>query len=81
VLGADKWEQVMDPVFYGGSTAVRDAAVDRLPHLAVARRLGLSLPTRRTTVLDVAHDEVSSTRARAGARELMLPEAVSSGLW
>lgn len=80
VLGADKWEQVMDPVFYGGSVAQRDAAVARLPHLAVARRLGLTVPTR-ATVLDIAHDDVSSTAARSGQRDLMLPEAVASGLW
>jgi hypothetical protein len=83
VLGADKWEQVLDPVFYGGSIAQRDAALARLPPLAVARRLSHAVPesTWRVTLLDVAHDDVSSTAARAGAVDLMLPEARASGLW
>ena len=82
VLGADKWEQVMDPVFYGGSVAQRDAAVARLPRLAVARRGDRRVPMGpKVVVLDVDHHEVSSTAARAGARDLMLPEAAASGLW
>jgi hypothetical protein len=82
VLGADKWEQVMDPVFYGGSSAQRDAAVARLPRLAVARRGDRRLPFGpHVVVLDVERDDVSSTAARAGARELMLPEALESGFW
>ena len=40
VLGADKWVQVLDPSFYDSPTA-RDAAVRRLPRLAVAPRDGL----------------------------------------
>jgi hypothetical protein len=72
VLGADKWEQVMDPVFYGGSIAQRDAAVARLPRLAVARRRTHDVPMGpHVVVLDVDHHEVSSTAARAGARDLM----------
>jgi hypothetical protein len=82
VLGADKWEQVMDPVFYGGSVAQRDAAVARLPRLAIARRGDRRLPFGpHVVVLDVDHDDVSSTAARAGARDLMLPEALDSGFW
>jgi hypothetical protein len=60
---------------------VRDAAVARLPHLAVAPRSGLAVPSARTTMLRVAQDDVSSSRARSGQRELMLPEALASGLW
>ena len=82
VLGADKWEQVMDPVFYGGSVARRDAAVARLPRLAVARRGEGPLPMGpHVVVLDVEHHDVSSTAARAGQRDLMLPEALESGFW
>jgi hypothetical protein len=82
VLGADKWEQVMDPMFYGGSVAHRDAAVARLPRLAVARRGHGRIPTGpRVVVLDVDHHDVSSTAARAGATDLMLPEARESGFW
>src|SRR4051812_26092062 len=38
IMGADKWAQVDDPAFYGGSTDARDAAVARLPVVAVAPR-------------------------------------------
>jgi hypothetical protein len=91
VMGADKWEQVLDPVWYGGSAAARDDAVRRLPRLLVAPRAGrhpASIAaeaglTVAVTALDVpAHlADVSSTRARSGDHHLMLPEAVSSGLW
>jgi nicotinic acid mononucleotide adenylyltransferase len=82
VLGADKWEQVLDVAFYDGSALARDAAVARLPRLAVAPRLSHALPAHDdVVVLDVDHHDVSSSAARAGARDLMLPEAASSGLW
>ena len=74
ILGADKWAQVLDPAFYG-STADRDDAVARLPQLAVAPRHGLSTPDG-AVVLDVDLSHVSSTAARAGHAELVLPEAV-----
>ena len=92
VLGADKWEQVRDPVFYGGSEARRDAAVASLPPLAVAPRgpggcLPEALPAG-SVVLEVAGElgGVSSTGVRAGGRtEWMVPEAASfdrlSGAW
>jgi hypothetical protein len=82
VLGADKWEQILDPTFYGDSMDAMKAAVARLPHLAVAPRKHHAVPTGAlVTNLEVDHHEVSSTAARAGARELMLPEAESSGFW
>ncbi|HYD10495.1 MAG TPA: hypothetical protein VEA78_10360 [Acidimicrobiales bacterium] len=80
VLGADKWAQVIDARYYGDDDAARDHAVARLPHLAFAPRVDTSAPPG-ATVLDVAHHDVSSTRAREGLRGLMLPEALSSGLW
>jgi nicotinate-nucleotide adenylyltransferase len=40
VMGADKWAQVVDPAWYGGSVAARDAAVGRLPRVLVAPRAG-----------------------------------------
>jgi hypothetical protein len=85
VLGADKWAQVVDPRFYGGSTAARDEAVAALPPVAVVPRSGhehVDLPAGATLLHlppDVA--EASSTAARAGRSELMVPEAVASGLW
>jgi hypothetical protein len=82
VLGADKWVQVLDPAFYGESVAARDDAVARLPHLAVAPRLDHPVPAgAHVTVLDVDLGAVSSTAARAGAVDLMLPEARAAGLW
>ena len=81
-LGADKWAQVLDPAFYGGSDAARDDAVGRLPRLAVAPRLDHPVPSGPdVVVLDVDHHDVSSSAARAGAADLMLPEARQSGLW
>lgn len=80
VLGADKWAQVLDPRYYGDSVSARDAAVAALPHLAIAPRGGDPVP-EGFTLLDVAHHEVSSTAARTGAVELMLPEALAAGHW
>jgi hypothetical protein len=74
VLGADKWAQVLDPMFYD-STADRDDAVARLPQLAIAPRHGLLLPDD-SVVLDVDLSHVSSTAARAGREDLILPEAI-----
>jgi hypothetical protein len=73
VLGADKWQQVLDPQFYE-SVAHRDHAVRRLPHLAVAPRGDLPLPAG-CEVLAVDLADVSSTAARAGRLDLVAPEA------
>jgi len=73
VLGADKWHQLHDPGFYGGSEALRDAALGRLPILAVAPRHGVLGPPagERVVILDVdpTLGEVSSTAVRAGRDE------------
>ena len=74
VLGADKWAQVLDPRFYE-SPADRDVAVARLPTLAVAPRDRFPMP-ERCVILDVDLSHVSSTAARAGRDELILPEAM-----
>ena len=91
VLGADKWKQVRNPSFYGGSVSRRDAAVEALPPLAVAPRGGgpalAGLPAG-TVELEVPAwaAEVSSTLVRSGGRaDWMVPEAVAfderSGAW
>jgi hypothetical protein len=90
VVGADKWEQVLDVSFYGGSVSRRDAAVAALPRLAVAPRDGVvpaGLPAS-AVVLDLPPSvgDVSSTGVRsAGRREWMAPEAAdfdrSTGAW
>lgn len=84
VLGADKWDQVRDPRWYG-SDAARDAAVARLPRLLVAPRGAASPdglpPGALVLAVDDDHRGVSSTEAHAARRCWMLPEAVVAGWW
>lgn len=73
VLGADKWHQIHDLAFYDGSASARDAALDRLPIVALAPRAGAPTPTPsdRVVVLEVdpVHAEVSSSAVRSGRHE------------
>ena len=70
VMGADKWHQCHDVSFYE-SVDVRDAALARLPLIAVAPRAGFSLPAAGAVVLEVPEEyhHVSSTGARSGKEE------------
>jgi nicotinic acid mononucleotide adenylyltransferase len=70
VIGADKWHQLHEVRFYDGSARERDAALARLPELAVAPRAGVTLPAH-VPVLQVeeALRHVSSTAVRAGRRD------------
>ena len=83
VMGADKWAQVVDPAFYGGSTEARDTALARLPQVAVAPRPPFEVPDG-VVVLNVNHD-ASSTAVREGRAGWMAPEALdfdrASGAW
>ncbi len=85
VMGADKWAQVNDPSWYGGDVAARDAAVARLPGLAIAPRPPHPVPDRYR--LPVADNllEVSSTAARDGRIEWMTDAArafdAATGAW
>jgi hypothetical protein len=83
VMGADKWAQVVDLAFYGGSTKARDAALARLPAVAVAPRPPFAVPDG-VLVLEVSHD-ASSTAVRDGRVDWMAPEAAeldrSTGAW
>jgi nicotinic acid mononucleotide adenylyltransferase len=86
VVGADKWAQIVDPVWYGGSTTSRDAALERLPLILVAPRPPFPLPQDQpgrvqSLYLDPGHRPVSSSAVRAGQRTWMLDEAHASGLW
>ena len=88
ILGADKWAQVIDPVWYGGSETARDAAVAGLPRVLLAPRAALfPLAGPSVEVLEVMDDHatVSSTGARSGRREWMAPEAaafdMATGAW
>lgn len=74
VLGADKWQQLLDPSWYGGSLQARDAALARLPCIRVAPRPPFELPEAdppRLEILRVAskHALVSSSAVRAGRVE------------
>lgn len=69
VIGADKWSQLHDPSFYGGSTVARDDALARLPRVAIAPRSGHVVPDDPAVfVLDVdpVHRAVSATAVRRG---------------
>jgi hypothetical protein len=90
VMGADKWAQVFDPAWYGGSEVARDKAVARLPMVGVAPRPPFPLPAAadlRGEVLEIPgdHGAVSSSAVRAGSRQWMAPEAadfdVRTGAW
>ena len=72
VVGADKWVQIHDPRFYGGSEEAMSAALARLPQVAVAPRAGVALPDHDGLValeVDPAHHHVSSTAVREGRVE------------
>ena len=76
VLGADKWRQIHDPVWYGDDPAARDAALARLPAIAVVPRDGINVPDDIVLhVPDGITHGVSSSRARAGEHHLMTPAA------
>jgi hypothetical protein len=87
IMGADKWAQVIDQAWYTSASA-RDAAVVRLPPVLVAARAPFpSKSSADVEWLDVPeeHLDVSSTAARSGRRDLMLPEAAGfdeeTGAW
>lgn len=84
VMGADKWEQIQQWHWYG-SAEDRDSALARLPDLAVAPRPPIAVPDDLLLDIDVSLANVSSTAARAGFTDHMLPEARRfarrSGAW
>ena len=84
IMGADKWDQVIDPQYYDDDEA-RDAAVAALPELAIARRAPFNVPARWMLDVDAAHEPVSSTAAREGIREWMCAPAADfddrTGAW
>ena len=71
VLGADKWNQICEPQWYGSETA-RDAALAGLPRLALVERHGhetRALPDGALLLKlpDPALKHVSSSAVRSGA--------------
>ncbi len=85
VMGADKWHQINELRWYDNDPTERDAALARLPELAIAPRPPFETPDEYELHLDDAYAEVSSTAARSGALELMVPEArrfaLRTGAW
>jgi hypothetical protein len=89
VVGVDKWLQIVDPAWYGGSVAARDEAVARLPRILIVARPPDPLPELPSGALLLAigaeFDGVSSSAARAGRREWMVAEAAAhhdlTGAW
>ena len=80
ILGADKWHQVLDPVWYADVDA-RNEALQRLPLVALAARPPWTMPSEdpaadppegvNVVVLDTdpSHHPVSATDVRAGREE------------
>lgn len=85
VMGADKWAQVNDPAWYDDDHEARDAAIARLPELALAPRAPHAVPAESR--LPVPDDllEISSSAARNGRTEWMTEAARSfdaaTGAW
>jgi hypothetical protein len=84
ILGADKWAQVLDPAWYGGSTAAREESLAALPRVLVAPRAGQHPAGVELLDLPDHLGEVSASAVRDGhdaAAGWILPEAEASGLW
>lgn len=85
IMGADKWKQVNDPVWYDNDPKKRDAVLARLPELAIAPRPPVSVPAHHRLEVPEHHARTSSTNARAGEIEMMLPAAqlfaIETGAW
>ena len=74
IMGADKWVQVRDVSYYDDE-AHRDSALARLPTVVVVERDGTPVTGVDTLQTPEELRSVSSTRARAGERDLMAPVA------
>ena len=85
VMGADKWQQIHDPVFYGNDSARRDASIAALPTVAIAARPPHDCPAELVLDLPDWVGTVSSTQARSTDPALMAPEAArfdaETGAW
>lgn len=66
VMGADKWAQVTDPAWYGGSAEARDAALAALPRVAVAPRGELVVPPELLLTVPEHISEISASAVRDG---------------
>lgn len=84
IMGADKWEQLQDPVFYD-SPDHQATALASLPELAIAARPPHAVPAEHLLDVDPMMVEVSSTAARSGRTEWMTAAAreynTRTGAW
>tara|TARA_B100000405_G_scaffold206383_1_gene145123 strand:+ start:7073 stop:7648 length:576 start_codon:yes stop_codon:yes gene_type:complete len=85
VMGADKWHQIQDPIFYENDISLRDDAIRRLPRVAIAPRGNLETPSELELPIPNDLDSVSSSQARMGTTGLMLQAALDfdqlTGAW
>ena len=85
VMGADKWQQIHDPVFYGNDPARRDTSIAALPAVAIAARPPHDCPPELVLDLPDWVGAVSSTQARTTDPALMTPHAArfdaETGAW
>jgi hypothetical protein len=76
VMGADKWAQLHDLTFYGGSVAARDAALAELPRPAVVDRPPVLAPPEHRLAVPEEFTRMSSTGVRDhGRTDWLAPEA------
>lgn len=85
IMGADKWHQIQDPIFYDGDSGSRDLAIAKLPALAIVPREPFTAPSAQELELPEDMNLVSSSKARGGSTSLMLPPALNfdkqTGAW
>lgn len=85
VMGADKWHQIHDAVFYGNDPARRNASIAALPTVAIAARPPHDCPSELVLDLPDWVGAVSSTQARTTDPALMAAEAARfdahTGAW
>ncbi|MEC9058791.1 MAG: hypothetical protein VX410_04540 [Actinomycetota bacterium] len=85
VMGADKWHQIQDPVFYQNDPALRDSVLSNLPRVAVAPREPFDVPPELELPIPATLRSVSSSEARSGSTSLMLQAAqefdIATGAW
>lgn len=80
ILGADKWHQIQELHWYQDDPFRRDAAIQKLPELAIAPRPPHAVPESLALKL-AGYEAVSSSAAREGATHHILEEARRTGLW
>jgi hypothetical protein len=85
IVGGDKWAQLVDPVWYGGSERAREDALRRIRRVVVAPRAAHAVTGCEVLELADVHLEVSATEVRGGRTDWMAAEAIEfdarTGAW